>query len=303
MKRQYIWTGILMLVLCGCGVWMRQRAAAPMAERQGQVAASLTAVPEDLAGGELLVAAGNPLILMEKEGGNAVYEVMRNDYRRWTLPEDNTIVPRLITSAPDGGYWMVMGEMRLMKISAQGTVLIDRPLECKDVSDLVCDSVGRVYIITDRGTEAWRFSPEGELRETIDLLTEFETATLVVRKDRVFVAYFAFKQTQPQLVKYREITDEFELGRMYYGCVKVTSQKEVSCMGSFLPEYSLMEYDNVGLYACREDGDWETVCLWDDLHLDGVIRGRLLCDAQGRGMLLYEKNGETYMLTLFEAKR
>ena len=305
MKRQYIWMGLFALMLCGivsCGVWMGRRPAAPMAKTRGQVTASLTALPEALSEGKLLCAAGNPLVLLEKSGGVCVYEVMRSDYRKWTMPVEGASAPKLITPAPDGGYWMVMEETSLVKVSAQGTLLLQLPLEWADASDMACDSVGRVYIVGNGGTELLRYSPEGVLQGAMDLQTDFETVTLVTHQDRVFAAYFPVDQKGARRVEYTEITELDQLGARFRGCVHMAGETDVYHIGSFLPEYILMEYDDVGLYACREDGGWETVCLWEDLHLDGVVQGQLLCDAQGRGTLLYEKNGGKYVLTLFGAE-
>lgn len=314
MRRRYILLCVFIMTvgtLIFCGMWMGRQAAAPMARERWQVSASLTVLPEKLFDAELLAYGGNPIVHTD---GGTLYEVLRQSCRRMELPIEGSVSQ--ITPSPDGGLWLVLEttvqtegywteleETRLVKLSAQGTVLINQPLGWSDVSDLACDSVGRVYIVNGNGTEVQRLSPEGEPQGTLELQTDFETAKLVVQKDRIFAAYYKFKQKQPQLVKYREITEDFQLGKRYYGCVKVSSWEEIPHMGSFLPEYVLMEYDDVGLYACREDGVWETVALWEDLHLDGSFRGSLLSDAQGRGTLLYEKNGETYVLNLSQRKK
>lgn len=304
MKGRYLGLGLLALIcaaLVSCGIWMRQRPAAPMAAVQGQVTASLSALPDALEKGTLLAASGNPLIALDSDGSGAVYEVIRNDYRRWPLPEEKSI-PKLIAPAPDGGYWMVLGETRFVKVSAQGTVLVQQTLEWENAGDMVCDSVGRVYIVVGNGTEVLRFSPEGVLQGTVDLQADLETVTLTVQKERVFAAYYPLRQKDPQRVEYAEITEDLRLGKRFCGCVPMGSAKEVYGLGSFLPDYVLMEYDDVGLYACREEGVWETVCLWEELYLDGTIRGRMAADAQGRGDVLYENNGSAYVLTLSAAK-
>ena len=100
-----------------------------------------------------------------------------------------------------------------------------------------------------------------------------------------------------------EIFEDFSVGERFCGCVKMESSNGVNAIGSFLPEYILMEYDDAGLYACRENGDWETVCRWSDQHLDGTVSGRLVCDVHGYGVVLYEKNGSIYTLTLSSVKK
>ena len=75
MKRRYLYLGLLALAcaaLVSCGIWLRQRPAAPMAEEQGRVSASWLVLPEELASGELLTVAGNPLIQLADQRDAAV---------------------------------------------------------------------------------------------------------------------------------------------------------------------------------------------------------------------------------------
>ena len=225
MKRQYIWMGLFALILCGivsCGVWVGRRPAAPMAKTRGQVISSLMALPEALSDGKLLCAAGNPLVQLEKSGGVCVYEVMRSDYRKWTMPIEGESAPKLIAPAPDGGYWMVVGETSLVKVSAQGTLLLQLSLERTDASDMVCDSVGRVYIVVNNGTELLWYSPEGIPQGAMDLQTKFETVTLVAHQDRVFAAYFPANQKGARRVEYAEIEALDQLGARFRGCVHLS---------------------------------------------------------------------------------
>lgn len=306
MRRRYMYLGFFVLLLgtlLACGYFINRRAAAPMAQQQDQVAISLSALPESLFDAELLASGSNPIVCLD----SALYEVQSNAYRRMELPLEHAVTPNLITPAPDGGLWMVLECPRegcyLLKTSAQGTIVVQHQLQQSDVNSMVCDSIGRVYLIVDHCTQVQRYSPEGELQNTTELDTRFKTASLVVQNDRVFAACFEMKGKRPQRAEYVEIYEDFTCGEGFPGCIKMDTSNEICAIGSFLPEYILMEYDDVGLYACRENGTWETVCCWSDQHLDGTVAGRLIRDAQGRGVIMYEKNGTRYTMTLSNAKK
>lgn len=296
MRRRYILLcGFIMTLgaLISCGMWMGRQAAAPMARQQGQVSAALSVLPENLFDAELLASGGNPIV--RKDGGT-LYEVMRQAYRRMELPIEGEVVQ--IAPAPDGGLWLVIrqgGGLTLTKTNLQGTVLVQQELTAERVQSIVCDIIGHVFLAVEDG-RVQRYSPTGELQGEAALECGQDSVRLAVQKERVF----ARVETGGSRGRYIEILPELTIRAAFDACQK---KENVYPVGSFLPEYIMMEHDAVGLYACREDGVWETVALWEDLHLDGNVREKMLSDAQGRGILLYEKNGETYVLTLSQAKK
>lgn len=303
MRRQYLFLAFFVLLLgtlLACGYLVNRRAAAPMAQRQDRVSISMSALPETLFEAELLASGGNPIVCLD----STLYEVQSNAYRRLELPVEQAGVPDLITAAPDGGFWMVLEysqeECYLVKTSSQGTVLAQQILEPSNVNSIICDSVGRVYLLVDHCTVR-RYSPEGLLQNTVELDNSADAAALVAQNDRVFAA--CLNGRGKKRVEYIEICEDLSLGDCFSGCVKMESSGAVNAMGSFLPEYILMEYDAVGLYACQEDGAWEMVCRWSDRHLDGAVEGRLIRDTQGRGVVLYTQSGTTYALALSSAKK
>ena len=296
MRRRYILLCAFIMALgalISCGMWMGRQAAAPMARKQGQVSASLAVLPEKLFDAELLAYGGNPIV---RTDGGTLYEVLRQSCRRMELPVEGSVSQ--ITPAPDGGYWVVVrkdGSLTLTKTNLQGMVLVQQALTVEQVQSIACDVVGHVFLAVEDG-RVQRYSPEGELQGEAKLDCGRNSVRLAIQKERVFARI----QTDGKRGRYIEILPELTTRAAFDACLK---KNDVCPMGAFLPEYIMMEYDDVGLYACREDGMWETVALWEDLHLDGDIRGSLLSDAQGRGTLLYEKNGETYVLTLSQAKK
>lgn len=300
MKRQHLLLCVFVLILgalISCGVWMNQRAAAPMAQRQGQVTASLTALPENLSGAMLTASGGNPVVCLEDGGTGALYEVMSNAYRRVELPLEGAVDPELITPAPDGGLWMVMRQtdgLVLAKTNLQGTSLVQQEIAAEQVQSIICDSVGHVFLAVN-GDRIQRYAPTGEFQGSVELDYSHAAVRLAAQKERVFARI----QPAGKQGCYIEILPELEFREAFDGCLR---RDDVWPIGSFLPEYTLMEHDAVGLYACRDDGCWETVALWKDLHLGGHIRGKLLSDSRGCGILLYEDNGETYVLSLAPVK-
>ena len=298
MRRRSVWLGIFVLILCVlafCGSQLYQRAAAPLAKQQGRVAVSLSALPGDLYDAKLLAAGANPIV--QKNG--ALYEVIENAYRRLELPEEFTAIPELIAPSPDGGLWVVADQLKgqqvLVKISLQGTVLVQQEVVENRVQSIACDIVGHVFLATDEG-EVWRYSPEGVFQGSVELPCVEANLRLAVQKERVFVRACSGNQRG----RYLEILPELSVREEGEGCLR---GGEVCPIGSFLPEYALMEYDDVGLYACGSDGTWETVCLWEELHLDGTLQGKLCSNFQGHGVVKYEKNGTAYVLTLYEARK
>lgn len=299
MKRRAILFCVMLVALGGavsCGVWMN-RPAAPMAQRSDQVQASLEALPENLFDSALLAYGTKPVVCLD----SALYEVQTMAYRR-VEPTMALAAPWKAAAAPDGDIWTILtaeqGELHLVKFTLQGGMSVCRELG-DSVRDLACDSAGRVYLLTGL-TTVQRYSPEGELQGSWELGDEFEAAALAVGKNGAFVCDYPYEGGWPRKVTYVELFEDFLTGDPWEGCVKMESPDKVYTIGSFLPEYILMEYDDVGLYACREDGSWETVCVWSELHLDGKLRGQMIRDAWNRGAVLYEQGGAAYVLILSE---
>lgn len=299
MKRKVILFCVVLIALgvaVSCGVW-RNRPAAPMAQRSDQVQVSLEILPERLYDAALFAFGTDPVVRLD----STVYEVQSRAYRRVELPMA-LAAPWKAAAAPDGGIWTILtteqGEHQLVKFSLQGGMPVCRALSVS-VRDLACDSVGRVYLLTGL-TTVQRYSPEGDLQGTWELGDEFEAAVLAVGKNGAFVCDYPYEGRWPRKVIYVELLEEFMTGDPREGCVNMESPDKVCAIGSFLPEYRLMEYDDVGLYACREDGSWETVCLWSELHLDGELQGQMSRDAQNRGALRYKQNEAAYVLILSE---
>lgn len=302
MQRRSVTVVILMLILClliSCGVRTMQRAAAPMSRTQGQVTTSLTALPEDLKSVKLLAKTNSIVLRAVRDSGEGTYEVrpVSGAYRRMVSPLAGDWDVLAMTPTPDGGLWTVItSEARcvLMKTSSAGALLTEQALEDIVPETIVCDSDGNVFLAADGQVQ--KRSPEGALLDVAELAGAKGAALhLAAQGNRVFVRY----QPAGETGRYVEILPDLSLGAPFDACV---AKGEVWPIGSFLPDYTVMEQDAVGLYACREDGTWETVCLWSELHLDGTIDRELMNDIQGCGVVAYEKNGVKYCLTLSAAK-
>jgi hypothetical protein len=286
MRFRYPLLGAALVCVLLCGAW-RNQAQAPMTEHPGQVEAVLTPLPEDLSDAALLAKTGN---LVVADSGT-LYEVKTatSACRRMVPPEDGTLVA--ITAGPDGGLWAVLrrdADQRLVLLkSLGGSVLIRQELEISNVDAMLCDAVGHVFLTGDG--QLLRLSPEGQPEASLMLPVEGETA-LAAGNDRVFLAC-----RTDGTGAYWEIQEDMTLGQPISGCV---DQETLCPVGSFLPDYILMEHDQVGLYGCTESGQWELLCRWSDLHLDGNISQNFITDSQGRPATLYTKDGSRYCLTL-----
>jgi hypothetical protein len=274
----------VLLLLCGA---RRNQAQAPMTQNPGQVAATLTPLPEDLSDAALLAKASSLVV----EDSGTLYEVkaVTSACRRMVPPEDGELVT--ITAAPDGGLWAVLrqkADQTLTLIKSLGpSVLIRQELELSNVDAMICDSVGHVFLAGDG--QVLRFSPEGQADGALELPMNGETA-LAAQNDRVFLMC-----RQTGTGTYWEIFSDMTLGQPISGCV---AEEKISPVGSFLPDYILMEHDQVGLYGCTEAGEWELLCRWSDLYLNGSISLDFCTDSQGRAVTLYTKDSIRYSLTL-----
>lgn len=280
---------VLLCILFACG---GNTARSALAEDMDRVASSLTELPSELSGELLLARTGS--IVVREDG--ALYEVRSGAgaYYQLQLPLDGTWTRMALS--PDGGIWAVVqteDSLLLVKLGSQYTLLSQTVLEQQEVTDLVCDSAGRVFLATDNG-RIQRWSAQGEPEGSVTLPYQAGELQLVADQDRVFAAYRSHRRG---VWNYAELSEDMTLGQSFPGCVEGA---EVRSAGAFLEGYTVMEHDSVGLYACREDGVWETVCLWSDLHLDGNIQEDLINDAQGRAVTRYMENGVLYALTLRE---
>lgn len=299
--KKSIWITICVLLLCvlfACGVMEQGSAAAPLAEDMDQVRTTLTMLPEELNSVQLLARTSNIVLSADSDGETAIYEYRPSSgaYRRMIPPIEGNWDVKAITAAPDGGLWAVLTseEQCLLMKSSQGSVLIQQELEDFRPESILCDSIGHVFAAS--GGTVRRYSPEGTLQGTLTLPNRSEVAELELasRQDRVFVRV---RWTGEKSV-YMELMSDMTLGDSFDACVTKWNSDPI---GSFLKDYLVMEADSVGLYAYRETGGWETVCLWAEQHLDGTVDNHLISDVQGGGVVRYEKDGQVYCLNLFPA--
>lgn len=282
--------------LVACGIRARYGAAAPMSQQPGQVTAALTALPEDLSEMQLLAKTGS--LVVQGGGEKGVYEVKTatDACRLMQVPLEGCWQVEQMTAAPDGGLWTVVKSREdeslvLMKTGPQGALTVETPLDTARVDSLVCDSIGHVFLAVENGV-VWRLSPEGEFQGELQLpVSDQGKTTLAVRKERVF----AMERRGQEPGEYMEIFPDFTLGESFSGCVP---SAELTPVGSFLEGYTVLEHDGTGLYGRREDGTWETLCLWSELHLEGTVDRQFMTDVQGYAVTLYEQNGSQYCLTL-----
>lgn len=299
--RKMMFTVLIVLLLLGglvaCGVLPRAEAAAPLAEQRGLVRTTLYALPEEL-DSVLLLARTSALVLSAADHGTAAtyeYSPSSGAFRRLAIPLESTWELGPMAASPDGCLWTAFHEdadNMLLKTS-QGNVLIRCDLGEFAPESIVCDNVGHVFAATAQ--ELRRYSPEGELQQTAVLPEEIiSSPRLAAQRERIFLR----AESTGHQDRYWVLTPDMTLGDSFAACV---SQRDVRPIGSFLEGYAVMEADGVGLYAYREEGGWETVCLWSEYHLDGNVDSRLLSDAQGHGAVQYEKDGQTYCINLAPA--
>lgn len=300
MRWKYILVGLLILALClliSCGMIPGHRAAAPLSQRTGQVAASLTALPEELAPVKLLARQNGIVVWSGRRDTVGSYEIYAGTgaYRAVETPLTGEWEIFSMAPSPDGGMWMILEKEKrcvMMKISTIGAVVMKREMDFRPES-IVCDSSGHVFLAA--AGEVWRLSPTGELQGHITVCQEGAVLHLAAKRERVFVR----SKAPGEPACYMEIMGDMSLGDPFKACM---ARADAWPIGSFLPEYTVMERDDVGLYACREDGCWETVCLWSELRLNGTIEADWINDAQGRGNVVYVQNGLHYCLTLYAAE-
>lgn len=297
--RKYLWITACVLVLCGlfaCGTADQNKTAAPLAVDMGQVRTTLIPLPEELESVELLARTSSIMLKADRDGTKAIYEYSPSSgaYRHMESPVEGTV--KAMAAAPDGSLWTVIETetSAVLLRSNQGNVLLQQELEGFVPETILCDSIGHVFAAS--GDTVRRYSPEGVLQGTLTLPERNHVAELqlVARQDRVFLRVRSAGGSS----RYTELLSDMSLGDSFDACL---TGETVTPIGSFLKDYLVMEADSVGLYAYREDCGWETVCLWSAQHLDGTVGTRLFSDAQGTGVLQYEKNGHSYSLSLTPA--
>lgn len=286
--RKTILAGLLVMglacILLSCS--RAKRPAAPMAQQQNLVQSKLTALPEEL-GQVTLLGRGEGLLL---ETAGQVYEVQGGAYR--CLEQEGILA---VANGRSGECWTALNRedgCTLVKTNSQGTVLSQLKLGMLELRSLVTTDDGRVCL--SAGNQIHVFSAEGVQLGVVSVEAAGNAQILLAAGgDRVFARWWELGKSG----MYIELLPDLTLGEPFSG---VVSGSQVWPLGSFLPGYLVMEKDDVGLYARSEDGTWETVCRWEDLHLDGAIDPRLLDDSQGGGLCLYEAGGVRYCLRLYE---
>lgn len=279
-----------MLSSCGTG-----RSAAPLAENMQQVQTALTAMPDGLDDMEILAKASSIVFRAIDGTQSAVFEYHPGSgaYRRMVPPVEGDWTLQAAAPAPDGSLWSAINTAdgwRLLK-STQGKILYQSEAVEERPEAMVCDSVGHVFVASTHTIR--RYSPEGTLQGTL-ILTEEDKSSglgLAACRDRVFLRI----SHDGRMDEYVELLPDMTTGESFEACIH---GQTVQPIGSFLQDYLVMEADSVGLYAYREKSGWETVCLWADRDLNGVIDSRLLCDSSGYGVLRYEERGRVYCLCL-----
>lgn len=299
--KKSIWITACVLLLCtlfACGVMEQGSAAAPLAEDMDQVRTTLTMLPEELNSVQLLARTSSIILSADSDGEAATYEYRPSSgaYRRMIPPIEGNWEIKAVTASPDGCLWAILTseERAVMMKSSQGSVQIQQELEDFIPETILCDSIGHVFAAS--GGTVRRYSPEGALQGTLTLQNRSEVAELELasKQDRMFLRV---RWTGEKSV-YMELMSDMTLGDSFEACV---TNWNLSPIGSFLKDYLVMEADSVGLYAYRENSGWETVCLWAEQHLDGTVDKHLISDAQGSGMVRYEKDGQVYCLNLSPA--
>lgn len=287
--------GVFLCVLFACGAMDQAQAAAPLAEDMSQVRTTLTMLSEELDSVQILARTSSIVLSADSGGETAIYEYRPSSgaYRRMAPPVEGNWEVTAATASPDGYLWVVLvsEEQCVLLKSGQGSVLLQQDLGDFVPETIRCDSAGHVFAASE-GTVR-RYSPDGALQGTLTLPNRSEVAevTFAAKQDRVFLRV---RRTGEKSV-YMELMSDMTLGDGFDACV---TNWNVSPIGSFLKDYLVMEADNVGLYAYRENGGWETVCLWEEQHLDGTVDKHLISDIQGGGVVRYEKDGQVYCLNL-----
>lgn len=299
MVKKILWIVACVIVLCGlfaCGAVEQNKAAAPLAQDMGQVRTALTPLPEELESVTLLAHTASIMLSASRDGTKAIYEYSPSSgaYRHMESPVEGTITA--MAASPDGSLWTAIqgeGSGVLLK-SNQGNVLLRQDLEGFIPETILCDSIGHVFAASKNTVH--RYSPEGLLQGTLTLPDQNEIAELqmAARQDSIFLRI----RRTGEGSTYTELLSDMSLGDSFDACL---TSWHVKPIGSFLRDYLVIEADSMGLYAYREGSGWETVCLWSAQHLDGTVGTWLLSDAQGAGVLQYEKNGHIYCLNLSPA--
>lgn len=298
MKKR-IWLGACLLMLCvlfACGAEKKDKAAAPLAGDMGQVRTNLITLPEDLEAVELLACTSSVMLSADKNGSTEIYEYRPSSgaYRHMESPVAGTV--KAMAAAPDGSLWTVIQSddgCVLMK-SSQGNVLLQQELGDYVPEMILCDSVGHVFAASNYAIH--RYSPEGALQASLILPGRNEIAELrlAICQERMFLRI----RRAGERSTYTELLPDMTLGDSFDACV---AGWNIEPLGSFLKDYLVMEFDSTGLYAYRENGGWETICIWAAQHLDGTVGKHLICDTQGNGVIQYEKGGQSYCLNLSPA--